>query len=238
MLNCTELDAFVYDVHDMARDPNTGVIIVASFLCIVGSLLVFAGEQLVRPLGAIVGGIGGAWATFVVTSILEGDDTSPMMACEGRLIASGVVGVLGAALSLFILKTGIFILGAGGLAAVTHLVYDSLPLPPPPEGDFSLMGRSGYYYAAMAASVVVGGAVSYAQRKNFLRIASSLLGGGCFALTLVLVCERYDVEFPSVGGLGVLVVSTFIGVTVQKWRARMKKKSRQEKNRVPVGVPI
>lgn len=232
MWNCTELDSFVYDVHTLASDQDIGVAIVTSLLFLVGSLLLFAGEQLVRPLGAIVGGVGGAWVTFVVTAAFEGG----AIPCEGRLIASGVVGVIGAALALFIFKTGIFVLGAGGLGAVTHLAYDSLPLQAPGEG-FALLGRSGYYYIAMTAAVLVGGIVSYVQRKNFLRIASSLVGGGCFALALFVICDRCEVEFPAVGGLGVLILTTLTGVSVQRWRAQRKKRRLRE-DRVPVGVPV
>lgn len=236
MWNCSELDTFVSEVHDFARDNEVGAVVLAAFLCTTGSLLVFAGEQLVRPLGAVVGGVGGAWVTFVVTAMFGGD-----VQCELRLVAAAVVGVVGAALALFVLKTGVFLLGAGGLGAVTHLVYDSLPLPPPRD-DFALLGRSGYYYIAMVAATLVGGVISYVQRKNFLRIASSMLGGGCFALAIFIVCDWYGVAFPNVAGLGVLATSTFVGVGVQLWR-KNRRKSRRRRRKAPeggvaMGVPV
>ena len=150
---------------------------------------------------------------------------------EARLVASAIVGVFTAGLALFVLKTGIFLLGAGGLAAVTHLVYDSLPLELPVEGSFALLGRSGYYYIAMMVALVTGGVVAYFQRKDFLRIASSLLGGGAWTLALFVVCDRNGVPVPQIASLGILLGCTLVGVSVQRWR-------RTRKKRPPVGIPV
>lgn len=220
MWNCTELDRFVTEVHEVAHGGDVGVILSVSALCILGGVLMLAGEQLIRPLGGLVGGVGGAWTAFVMSAAVG-------MSCEARLITAGLVGVLTAAFSLFVLRTGIVVIGAGGLAAITHLAYDSLPISPPANGQFSLLGRSGYYYITMTLAVVIGGIASYVQRKSLLRIASSLLGGGCLALATFIVCERNGVEFPSVAGLAVLVVATLVGVGLQRWRARRRRQRRR-----------
>lgn len=234
MWNCTELDLFVNEVHQVTRAGDIGIMIIVSSLFVLGGLLIAAGEQLVRPLGAIVGGIGGTVATFIVTAMFD-------MPCEPRLITSGIVGIFTAGLALFVLKTGIFLLGAGGLAAVTHLVYDSLPLQSPPDNGFALLGRSGYYYIAMLVAVVVGGLVSYFQRKNVLRITSSLLGGGAWTLAVFIVCDRNEAPFPQVASLGILFGCTLIGVAIQRWRERRRRKKKERRRREdmpPIGIPV
>lgn len=234
MWNCTELDIFVNEVDQVTRTGDVGVIIIVSSLVLLGGLLLVAGEQLVRPLGAVVGGIGGTIATFVVTAIFD-------MECEPRLITSGVMGIFTAALALFVLKTGIVLLGASSLAAVTHLVYDSLPLGVPVDGGFVLLGRSGYYYVAMIVAVVVGGIVAYVQRKNFLRIASSLLGGGAWTLATFVICERNDTPLPQAASLGILFVCTVIGVWIQRWREMRKKRGPRRRHRdegPSIGIPV
>lgn len=234
MWNCTELDLFVNEVHQVTRTGDIGIIIIVSCLFVLGALLIVAGEQLVRPLGAIVGGIGGTTATFIVTAMFD-------MPCEPRLITSGIVGIFTAGLALFVLKTGIFLLGAGGLAAVTHLVYDSLPLQSPLDGGFSLLGRSGYYYIAMLVAIVVGGLISYFQRRNVLRITSSLLGGGAWTLVIFIVCDSNETQFPQVASLGVLFACTLIGVTTQRWRERRRRKNergRRREDMPSIGIPV
>lgn len=231
MWNCTELDLFVNEVHQVAHTGEVGVMIIVGGLLLLGSLLIVAGEQLVRPLGAVVGGIGGTVATFIVTAMFD-------MTCEARLIMSGIVGVFVAGLALFVLKTGVFLLGAGGLAAVTHIVYDSLPLEIPVEGNFVLLGRSGYYYIAMFAAIVVGGLIAYLQRKNVLRIASSLLGGGAWTLAIIVICDRNDTPLPQMAALGILFASTLLGVGIQRWRERRKRKRRRREDMPPMGIPV
>jgi len=226
MWNCTELDRFAREVHQVALVGDVGVVVLVGTLVVLGGLLLTAGERLARPLGAVVGGVGGTVATFVVTAMFD-------MSCESRLIASAIVGVLTAAVALLVLKTGIFLLGAGGLGAVTHLVYDSLPQSATAHGDgFALLGRSGYYYIAMASAVVVGGVVSYCQRKNVLRIASSLIGASAWTMALVVACDRASVSLPQLASLALLMTFTLLGVWFQRWRA-----TRRDPH-PPVGIPV
>ena len=109
---------------------------------------------------------------------------------------------------------------------MTHVVYDSLPIPPPRDGDFAILGRSGYYLVALLVSCLVGGLIAHFQRKNFLRIASSVIGGGCVTLAVYIVCDRTGASLPSVGGLIVLFACTILGTMVQSWRARRRRVGR------------
>ena len=101
-----------------------------------------------------------------------------------------------------------------------------------------MLGRSGFYYIAMAAAVVVGGVVAYVQKRNFLRIASSLVGGGCVSLAVIVVCDRADVAFPTVAALGVLVACAGIGIWVQRCRASRRRRRAVKRTEPPVGVPV
>ena len=228
MWNCTELDLFVNQVHQITRTGDPGVVVIVGGLLLLGFLLIVAGEELVRPLGAVVGGIGGTLAAFILTALFD-------MSCEARLITSGLVGVFTASFALFVLRTGVFMLGAAGFGAITHLVYDSLPLDVP--NDFVLLKRSGYYYIAMLVSIVLGGVIVYFQRKHVLRMASSLIGGGAWTLAIFVICDRNGTSLPQVASLGIILACTLLGVTVQEWRHKRRRRRRQN-DMPPVGIPI
>ena len=219
MFNCTDLDAAVTDAHALLRSGDAALVVALCLLVGLAGTLLIAGETLVRPLGAVVGGVGGAVAAFVLTALV--DD----MACGVRLAVAGVSGAVGALLALCVLRTGVFLLGAGGLATVTHFVYDALPL----EGG-ALLGRSAYYYGAMAAAALVGGVLAHCQRRDVLRLASSLVGGGCLVLALHLGLDRAGEQLPTLATATLLVGAAIVGVSVQRLRARRARRARTSRD--------
>lgn len=233
MMNCTELDLAVSQVHSLYMEEDAAFATVALSIFLVSLLFIAQGEELMRPLATIVGSSVGAVAVFILTALFVDD-------CLARLVISGVAGVLVALLALCALKSGIFILGSAGFASITHLVYDTLPLDDV-EPPFRILGRSGYYYIAMAVAVVGGAIIAYWQKKSFIRITSSLIGGGGLTFTIWLVCDRVGENVPSLALLVVLVLSVCIGVPLQKYikkRREKRKQERKQKKYVPQGIPV
>ena len=221
MINCTELDGAVEDARRLLVEGDAGFALLIGVLLLGSGALLVRGETLVRPMAALVGGGAAAVAVYVLTALV--DDAT----CVARLVASGVAAVLAAVLALCVFKTGLFVLGAAGFGAVAHLLYESLPLgglAPP----FVLLGRSGYYYLTLAAAAVVGAVVAYVQRTHFVRISSSLLGGGGVALAVWLLADRAGEDAPPLALLVVLATCTVGGVVVQRHLARRKTRRSRE----------
>ena len=215
MLNCTDLDAAVTDAHALLHSGDAMLIVALCLLVGLAGALLVAGETLVRPLGAVVGGVGGTVTAFVLTALVDDMD------CGVRLAVAGVTGVLVALLALCVLRTGVFLIGAGGLATVTHFVYDALPS----HGDAALLGRSAYYYAAMVGAVLVGGVLAHCQRRDVLRLSRSLVGGGCLVLALHLGLDRMGERVPTIATASTLVGAAVVGVSVQRLRARRARRA-------------
>jgi hypothetical protein len=222
-MNCTDLDGALSDVQTTLIQHDGGFAVAASALAGISLLLLVAGGELMRPLSAIVAGVGGGVAVFVLTAAVS-------MGCETRLIVSGVGAILSALTAACLIRSGLFVLGAGGFAVVTHFVYDALPLHDV-RGPFVLLGRSGYYYIAMLVTIVLGAAVGMCQKKHFVRVSSSLLGGGGLALTTHLVVHRTGGTLPSLGVLAILLLSTVTGVGVQHWRSVRRARRRETRPR-------
>lgn len=219
-LNCTELDGVFDDGHSFLVESDLGFAVTVATLLLASGLLLVKGEHVVRAMSAAVAGVGAAGAVFVLSEFV--DDVP----CVARIGVAGGAGVIAAVLALCLLKTGLFLLGAAGFGVVAHYAYGALPLgdvAPP----FVLMGRSGYYYIAIAAAGVVGAVASHWQRTHFVRISSSLLGGGGLAWTVHLVAERSDSTIPALALLSVLLVSTTGGVVTQHYLAKQRRRPRQ-----------
>lgn len=232
-MNCTELDVAVDDVRVLFGESEGGFVVACGALVVASLLLLVMGESWVRPMSAVVAGISAGVVVFVVSAFVE-----EWMPCVARLVVACVAAVCGAVLALCIFKTGLFVIGAAGFGAVAHLVYESLPMEniSPP---FVLAGRSGYYYATLTVAGLVGAVVSQFMRTHFVRISSSLLGGGGLALTVHLVATRSDDTVPGIVLLLVLLVSTVGGVGIQYRVARYRRKKREQRHTTVVqGVPV
>lgn len=240
MINCTELDHVLDLTRGVVVDHPMGIAIATVSLVLVGAVLLAYGERIIRPAGAVIGGV----ATLVISYATLG--YTVQLICDVRIVVACVLAVLVALAISCILKSGIFLVGSAGLGAVTHLVYDSLPTTlTQPTSSFRLMNRSGYYYVAMAVAVFGGGILSYTQRTKLMRIMTSAVGGGCLVLATHLVWRQaFDRDVPAVAALVILLLSTVSGAFLQhylKHRTKRPRRRRREKygdRDVPVGVPV
>lgn len=221
-MNCTELDLVVSEVHSLYLQEDAVFAFVALSIVVVSFVFVAQGEELMRPLATVIGSSVVSVLVFVVTALFLDD-------CIARLVVAGVAGLLMALLTLCVLKSGVFILGSAGFGAITHLIYDTLPLTTV-EPPFEVLGRSAYYYLVMLVAVVGGALVAYWQKKSFVRITSSLVGGGGIAFSIWLVCERADEPVPSIVLLVVLILSVCIGVPLQKYLKKRKERQKRKKD--------
>lgn len=223
MLNCTEIDAGAASAIALVGETDAGAAGALLVLCATSALLVTHGERIVRPVSAVVGAGGGVAATYLLVDA--------GVACELRLGAAAVSGIVLAALALCVLKTGLFLLGAAGFAAVGHLVYETLPLGGV-DAPFVFLDRSGWYWATLGGCAVVGGAVSFAQKTNFVRLVSAALGGCGLAAALHLAVAHFsDAEAPQVALLGVAAAATACGAYVQRRLARRRERAKDGSGR-------
>jgi hypothetical protein len=238
-MNCSEIDATSEYIQTFVIDNDWGFALACVGLLVPSALLLVAGEQLMRVLSSLTAGVAAAVTVFLVTETIQ-----PTIACETRLVVAAIAGVGAAVVAICIIRTGLFILGAAGFGAVAHLVYDSLPLENV-DGPFSLLGRPGYYYLVMGGMIILGAIVGVMQKREFVRISSSLLGAGGVTLVLHVAVERGGERVPPVALLLVLLVSTVGGVFVQ-YRRREVQRRRADGGRarggtatgVPVGTPV
>ena len=216
-MNCTELDLTVVEAHLLVTS-DAGFYVGCGALLLISLFLLVMGETWVRPLGAVVGGTAAAVAVYVLSVLFDG------VPCTGRLVASGIAGVLAASLVLCLLKAGLFVLGASAFGALAHFVYAAMPFLDDLDPPFVLLERSGYYYMVVGAAGLMGAVVAHVQRVQVVRITTSLLGGGGLALTTHLVGTREgDNEgVPDVALLIILLVGTVVGVVVQTRLAKKR----------------
>ena len=225
-MNCTELDEIIEDFDNFIENDVVFYAMCASLILVCTALLVWGGH-ISRTVSLVSGGILGGVGVFMLTGL-----SNNSVACHIRFILSGVSCLIVSLMTLFLVKTGLFIIGGVGLASITHLVWESLPLGNV-TGLFSLFNRPGWYFVAVGSGGIVGAVISQLYRKHFLRLASSMLGACGLTLSLALLFERNDIDIP----LFVLVVLTFTlfscGGVVQHYLDTKKKQGR-----IPVGVPI
>lgn len=222
MINCTEVDVALEDARTLLFESDGGFYVACAALVLVSGLLLALGEVLVRPLGAVVSFSAASGGVFVLSSLFEG------LPCEGRLVASGVAGVVAAMLVLCLLKAGLFAVGAGSFGALAHYVYVSIPAIEELDPPFTLAGRSGWYYISIGAAGLVGGVVAHAQRTHFVRLTTSLLGASGLAMAVHVIVEREEGKaLPGVALLAVVGVGTLGGVLVQR-HLYLKRKKKKE----------
>lgn len=226
-MNCSELDLAVEEGIAAAQtDVGFGIIVTSTGLISL-SMIVF-GERIARPLAGIVAFGGAAVFLFGITGTTVANSSLP---CLARVIISAVGGLACAALAWCLLKGGLFVLGGTAFGTVAHFVYRSIPLTATHDPPFVIMGESGYYYITLGVTGLAGALVSIAMKKQFMRIATSLIGGGGLALTTHLVADRIEEEVPALVLVFIMIAGTAVGVGAQhylsKRHKRLKKKKRQ-----------
>jgi hypothetical protein len=211
-MNCTELDSAFEDAGAFFTESEGGFVAAVSALAILSCLLLAKGDVLVRPAGAVIAALASAGAVFLVSALAEG------VPCMARVAVAATAGVLAAVLVLCLFKTGLFVLGGAGFGTVGHFVYEALPVDDA-AASVAFFGRSGWYYLVVLGTAAVGAAASCSQRTHFVRLSSSLLGGGGVAWTVHLVAERGrqggEQAVPSLVLLLIMLVATAAGVGTQ-----------------------
>lgn len=227
-MNCSALDRSLSDADDFLRGGSdvAFAVTLTAVLCASGVLLVF-GEHTIRLMTAIVGGLGGGIILFG----LSRDVVSP---CEMRLVVAGVSGLVCSLFGLFLYNKGVFLVGAAGVATVTHFVYAAFQPP----------AVAWHYYVAMSVASLLGGFVLNKERKSFVRLCSSLLGAGGVVLSAHWIHERASNDgqpLPPWLTVFVLLTVTLAGVGTQHWLAVRRKKHRPTRKKeeiVPIGRPV
>lgn len=221
-MNCTQFDEVQRNIETFFVDTDLGTAAGLGAVVVVSLALLVRGEKLVRPLGAVLGGLAGVVVAFLASA------AAGIEACEVRVVAAGIAGVLLAVVALCLLKAGLFLLGAAGMGVVGHLAYVSLPIDAS-GAPFELLGIPAYHYFAVGGAAIFGGVVSQLQKKHFVRTVSSALGGSglgaCTHVALVLFdAEGLTPLLPLVVALG----STAGGCFAQ---SRLETRSKRKKDR-------
>jgi len=203
-MNCTDLDiAFDHGISAINTDVGfwaaVGTLAIASF-----TVLCF-GQRVARPLAGVLAFVGATLGLFWLMD---------SVACEVRIVVSLVAGVMAATVALCLLKGGMFILGGAAFGTVVHFTYEAIDFPHKPP--FEIMGRSGVYFLTVGAASVIGAVTSVCFKKHFMRITTSLIGGGGIALVLYLCSNRNNWDLASVVYLSVLIASALMGMFIQR----------------------
>ena len=197
-MECAEIDGAWRDTQTFISHDNAGFLVLHSTIASLSLVLLVLGEYTVRPLSALLGGIGGAAGFFVASYYLSID-------CIVRVVSSLMAGISCSLVALFVYKKGLFIVGTAGFSTIAHFAYSATAHP---------LGVS--YYAVVGISGVVGGVVTHMQRKPLLRIASCLLGAGGVAYVSFASIERSEgIRVGSLVLLAIFCGSAFLGILCQ-----------------------
>ena len=110
MINCTELDHVLDLTRGVVVDHPMGIAIATVSLVLVGAVLLAYGERIIRPAGAVIGGV----ATLVISYATLG--YTVQLICDVRIVVACVLAVL-VALAISCIRARIFLVGSAGLGA-------------------------------------------------------------------------------------------------------------------------
>jgi hypothetical protein len=219
-MNCTDFDILYGEIVTHVSTA-TQIFWISSlcFISILSFFLIVAGEKILRPVAAIIAaGAGIVIGYGLCTEMGE-------LKCHVRLIISGIFALVLAILAACLLKAGIFILGGAAFGAVGHYIFDVIPEDVLPV-VFATENRSGLYWIVVGGSALLGALLAICLKKEFLRIATSMIGGSGAALSTYIMTEK--IKKPPVHLhpgilLGIAIVCLVIGVSTQNYFARKKK---------------
>lgn len=208
--SCAQILATLYSVDvmpvddaeerdDAALRTAMGVAAVLASL----TLLVF-GHRILRTVSAVANGS--------VVFFLALRSASWVSACELQIAVAGLSAASAALLTVCLLKTGLFLVGASAFGLTTYVLYDGMVSAEPSVlGGMAWMGRSVVFWGLVAASAVAGAVVVVVLRRKVYMAISSLLGATGMCVSLVLFAP----SAPAWVFLVVFCVSTAGGIGAQ-----------------------
>lgn len=210
-MNCSLVDEVGNDVASFFSDTKEGIVASVVALFFVSLLLLCRGGKLVRPLGVVGGGGGAGGATYALLTSQGG------VGCEVTVALSVVAALTVASTVACLLGAGVVVVGAGGVGAITHFVYETLPTDEWFGTTSTWAGRAPAYYGIVLAASLLGGALACAWKDDLLRVVSSLLGGvGLATCVHVAYAELSGDDAPSLLLLAVVVGAAAVGVAIQR----------------------
>ena len=219
-MNCTDLDT-AFDQGISAINTDVGFWAAVGTLAVASFTVLCFGQRVTRPLAGVLAFVGATLGLFWLMD---------SVACEVRIVVSLVAGTMAATLALCLLKGGMFILGGAAFGTVVHFTYEAIDFPHKPP--FEIMGRSGVYYLTVGGAAIIGAVTSVCFKKHFMRITTSLIGGGGVALVLYLCSNRNKWDLASVVYLSVLLGSALMGIFIQRWlSSRRRTETRRSDSR-------
>lgn len=191
--NCSQ----VHDVDDVLgrlADDDVSLVAAISLLGVASVVMLLVGSRIARVASVVVAGLAASLGTFGLLTFVV---SPPALDCVPRLLLSCCIGVFAALVTFCVFKTGVSILGGAALGAAAHFIYEAAIAPKEsdllPDAPFTFKGASAWHMALVGASTVLGTVVACAQRRRFLRVSCSLLGGAGVATAVHLILIRHDV---------------------------------------------
>ena len=226
-MNCTEFDNLYDEI--ITHISGTSQVFWISTLCLVSIfslLMLVVGAKILRPAAAIVAGCAGIVLGYTVTSEMG------EVKCEIKLITSAVFGFVLGLIASCLLRAGLFILGGAAFGAVAHYMFEVIPEDILPE-LFAFQNRNGLYWIVVGCAALTGSILALVLKKQFLRVATSMIGGSGMALSTYIVFEELLVPpvfvHPAIL-LSISIVTSLIGIYIQMYLARRKKRNRKEQS--------
>ena len=226
-MNCTEFENIYNDlsIHITTSSQVFWIIttVVTSFVSLI---MLLAGERFIRPTTAIIACLFGIGLGFSIAIQMQD------VACEIRLGITVLSGIIFAILGACLLRTGFFILGAVSFGTIAHFIYEALPNDDFPK-LFMFQSRSGLYWIVVIGSGITGSIISYMMRKDFLRIATSIVGGSGIAFSTYMFTANIlepPIKINPTILLIIMLITSGMGIIVQYYHSKKKKKAQIKKS--------
>ena len=221
---CEQLDEVVrvvFMLHEVARIPRDvdniePVIFVPVGILLLSLIFLFFGRLFVR----LTAGVAAMCAAFFLLY------TSPALQewpCATRTLVSAAAGFLSGILTAFLIKLGIFVIGAAAIAAIVHVMFATFPELHELGNQPKFWELSVGYWICMAIAIVCGGVAVRWHTKAILEVLTAGIGGLGVTYSLYSMNIIANLQMTRWVFVGTGVVGVCLGVFVQR-RNRLKKK--------------
>jgi len=225
-MNCSDVDRALSDGAGWVLDDDLGFALTCVVLFGLAVALALAAEQLLRPVGAVAGGLG---AAALVYAVLAATTVEPRPSCDVRVGLAVASGVLAALLVACLVRALPVLLGAGSAGIVGHYLYGTLASSASASAPFRVLGVSAYHVATVVGAAVLGGLLVRWKRTQARRLLGCVVAGVVVTGAVALLSEREDGGRPPDGAL----LATAVGATggavgLRALRARWQARRRQK----------
>jgi hypothetical protein len=185
--------------------------------------MIFMGGPYFKPIATILSSFSVFWAIMYLLYKMDDRDIS----CELQFLLSGIAGLLMGVVTSFIVKFGLFLVGAGFFGASAHFFMNSFPELESIGNTPKVFNRTLVYYGVLVVFGLIGGVAIRCRERVALEACTAIIGSLTLCVSVMGFMYLISAKVDRFVYIAISFFFAILGTVYQNRRRRKREKRRR-----------